>query len=189
MLGAILLSDRTLYALVIDEGLQPEDFYRERHRPIYEAMLGLYNENEPIDVLTVTEQLRTLGKLDDVGGAAAVDELAGAVPGRRQRPPLRADRPRARAAAAAARDDLRDPGERARPRARCPRELVEQAERAMLEVAHDDRQRTSARSATSCTTRSTSWQRLSRRGHVAHRHAVGLQATSTRSPAASSPAT
>src|SRR3954468_7944784 len=39
VLGAILISDRTLYALVIEEGLKPEDFYRERHPLIYDAML------------------------------------------------------------------------------------------------------------------------------------------------------
>ncbi len=44
VLGAILLSDRSLYALVIEEGLRAEDFYRDRHGAIYEAMLALYNE-------------------------------------------------------------------------------------------------------------------------------------------------
>jgi replicative DNA helicase len=138
VLGAILLSDRTLYALVIDEGLKPEDFYRERHRLIYEAMLGLYADNEPIDVLTVTEQLRTLGKLDDVGGGAAVDSLAGAVP-----------------AAGNARRYAQIVREHALMRrllgttyeiqaqvlnnSALPREIIEQAERAMFEVAHDDR--------------------------------------------------
>ena len=73
VLGAILLSDRSLYALVIEEGLRPEDFYRERHGLIYESMLALYNESEPVDVLTVTDRLRQLGKLDGIGGAAAVD--------------------------------------------------------------------------------------------------------------------
>src|SRR5438045_942874 len=80
VLGAILLSDRTLYALVIDEGLKADDFYRERHSAIYESILELYAENDPVDVLTVTEHLRARGKLDDVGGPAAVDALAGAVP-------------------------------------------------------------------------------------------------------------
>ena len=42
-----------MYGLVIEEGLRGEDFYRERHRLIYEAMLALYRDNEPIDVLTV----------------------------------------------------------------------------------------------------------------------------------------
>src|SRR5271154_2466250 len=52
VLGAILISDRAMYALVIEEGLQPKDFYRERHGEIYAAMLALYEENEPIDDLT-----------------------------------------------------------------------------------------------------------------------------------------
>src|SRR2546421_10781676 len=80
VLGAILLSDRSLYALVIEEGLRPEDFYRERHAAIYEAMLALYNESEPVDVLTVTDRLRQTGKLEDIGGQASVDELTGLVP-------------------------------------------------------------------------------------------------------------
>ena len=46
VLGGILLSDRAMYGLVIEEGLKPEDFYRERHRLIYESMLALYRETE-----------------------------------------------------------------------------------------------------------------------------------------------
>ena len=81
VLGAMLLSDRAMYALVIEEGLKPDDFYRDRHRLIYESMLALYRETEPIDVLTVSEHLRSAGKLQDAGGKAAVDELTGGVPG------------------------------------------------------------------------------------------------------------
>src|SRR5271168_5322607 len=80
VLGAILLSDRSLYALVIEEGLRAEDFYRDRHGVIYEAMLALYDESEPVDVLTVTDRLRQTGKLQEIGGAATVDELTGVVP-------------------------------------------------------------------------------------------------------------
>src|SRR6201997_5724333 len=68
VLGAILLSDRSLYALVIEEGLRPDDFYRERHAAIYEAMLALYNESEPVDVLTVIDRLRQTNKLQEIGG-------------------------------------------------------------------------------------------------------------------------
>ena len=81
VLGGILLSDRAMYGLVIEEGLKPEDFYRERHRTIYEAMLSLYRDNEPIDVLTVSEQLLQTGRLQEAGGKAAIDELTGGVPG------------------------------------------------------------------------------------------------------------
>src|SRR3712207_4694237 len=80
VLGAILLSDRTLYALVIEEGLKADDFYRRRHQLVYESMLALYSESEPIDVLTVTEHLRSRGMLDDAGGQGAVDSLAASVP-------------------------------------------------------------------------------------------------------------
>jgi len=80
VLGAILLSERSVYALVIEEGLRPTHFYRERHRRIYEAMLRLYAANEPIDPLTIAEDLRQHGQLQAAGGAAAIDELAGAVP-------------------------------------------------------------------------------------------------------------
>jgi len=68
VLGGILLSDRAMYGLVIEEGLKAEDFYRERHRIIYESMLALYRETEPIDVLTVSEHLRSTGKIEEAGG-------------------------------------------------------------------------------------------------------------------------
>src|SRR4028118_299549 len=81
VLGGILLSDRTMYGLVIEEGLKAEDFYRDRHRPLYEPTLALYRESEPIDVLTVSEHLRSTGKLEQAGGKAAIDELTGGGPG------------------------------------------------------------------------------------------------------------
>src|SRR5713101_4476387 len=81
VLGAILLSaDRSMYALVIEEGLRPEDFYREHHGTIYVAMLALYQESEPVDVLTVIDRLGQMGKLELIGGRASVDELTGIVP-------------------------------------------------------------------------------------------------------------
>src|SRR3712207_1418920 len=140
VLGAILLSDRALYALVIEEGLKPDDFYRRRHELVYEAMLDLYGESEPIDVLTVTERMRSRNTLEEAGGQAAVDELAGSVP-----------------AAANARHYARIVREHSLMRrlltatyeiqasvadnAGEARDLVEQAERVMLDVAHDDRQK------------------------------------------------
>src|SRR5580698_10192098 len=55
VLGEILLSERAMYSLVIEEGLRAEDFYRERHRVIFAAMLGLYERSEAIDTVTVTD--------------------------------------------------------------------------------------------------------------------------------------
>ncbi len=138
VLGAILLSDRTLYALIIDEGLKPEDFYRERHRSIYESILELYADNEPVDVLTVTEHLRSAGKLDDVGGPAAVDALAGSVPAAgnvRRYAKIVRDHALLRRLLNKAYAIQADVLSNAAP----ADQLVEQAERAMFEVAHDER--------------------------------------------------
>ena len=139
VLGAILLSDRALYALVIEEGLRPDDFYREHHGTIYSAMLALYNESEPVDELTVIDRLRSMGKLEDVGGRAAVDELAGMVPAvghaRRYAQIVREQALLRRLLQASYEVQEKVLGHDAPPR-----ELVEQAEKAMLEVSRDDRQ-------------------------------------------------
>src|ERR687898_3400356 len=77
VLGAVLLSDTALPALIIDERLHPDDFYRESHGRIYQAMLDLHTLGEPVDALTLVEHLKQAGDLEDVGGRAAVDLLAG----------------------------------------------------------------------------------------------------------------
>jgi replicative DNA helicase len=139
VLGAILLSDRSLYALVIEEGLRSEDFYRERHGTIYEAMLALYTDSEPVDVLTVVDRLRQMGKLEKIGGQAAVDELTGVVPAaghaRRYAQIVRENALLRRLLSASYEIQESVLGHQAPPR-----ELVEQAEKSMLEVARDDRQ-------------------------------------------------
>jgi replicative DNA helicase len=140
VLGGILLSDRAMYGLVIEEGLKPEDFYRDRHRLIYESMLMLYRESEPIDVLTVSEHLKSTGKLEQAGGKAAIDELTGGVPGlggiRRY-----AQIVREHALMRRLLSTTYEIQASVLNHAAAPRDLVEQAERAMLEVAHDDRQK------------------------------------------------
>src|ERR687885_562419 len=80
VLGAVLLSDTALPALIIDERLQPEDFYRESHARIYQAMLDLHTLGEPVDALTLVEPLKQGGDLGAGGGPAAVEFLAGSVP-------------------------------------------------------------------------------------------------------------
>src|SRR5678816_3090271 len=57
VLGAILLEGRETLPRVI-ELLKPSDFYTEAHRLTYQAMLTLFNRSEPVDVLTLTEELR-----------------------------------------------------------------------------------------------------------------------------------
>jgi len=78
VLGSMLL-ERDAIARVV-ELVRPEDFYREAHRIIYEAVVDLFERGEPADLLTVTERLRDLGRLDDVGGASYLSTLVNAVP-------------------------------------------------------------------------------------------------------------
>ena len=78
VLGAMLL-EREAIAKVMEK-LRAEDFYREAHKVIFNAMLELYNRNEAVDLVTVTEVLKKNGKLEDVGGIAYVTSLANSVP-------------------------------------------------------------------------------------------------------------
>src|ERR671921_328502 len=140
VLGAVLQSDRTHYAYIIEQGLRQEDFYRERHRVIYDSVVALFNGSEAIDVLTVTEHLRARGKLEDAGGQAEIDALTAAAPSvgaLRQYGQIVKDRALLRNLLAATYDiQASVHGHEA-----LPRELVERAERTILEVAHDDRQK------------------------------------------------
>jgi replicative DNA helicase len=138
VLGAMLLSDRTHYAFVIEEGLKTDDFYRERHREVYESMLALFTAGESIDGLTVTEHLRARGRLDAAGGQAEIDALTAAVPAvgnLRQYAQIVRERALLRRLLAAAYAIQASVHGHEAP----PREIVERAERAVLEVAHDDR--------------------------------------------------
>jgi replicative DNA helicase len=58
------------------EVLRPEHFYRMSHRAIYEAMLDLFDRTEPVDILTLVDSLRKMGKLDVAGGPEYVATLA-----------------------------------------------------------------------------------------------------------------
>lgn len=73
VLGALMLEKDAL-TMVIDI-LKPETFYRESHAFIYEAIVTLFNNSEPIDLLTVTNQLRKNGTLEQAGGAYYITEL------------------------------------------------------------------------------------------------------------------
>ena len=138
VLGAVLLSDKPMYQYVVSDNLQPEDFYRERHQLVFESMLALWRENEPIDVLTVTEHLRARGKLQDAGGQAEIDGLTAAAPSVgairayakivKERSLLRRVLTTTYEIQASVHSHELD-----------PREIVEHAERSILEVAHDDR--------------------------------------------------
>ena len=140
VLGAVLLSDTALPALIIDERLQPEDFYREAHGLIFQAMLDLHTVGEPVDALTLVEHLKQAGLLENVGGRAAVDLLAGSVPAvgnvRQYARIVRENAMLRRLLRASYEIQARVHSHEAPPR-----ELVDLAERSILEVAHDDRRK------------------------------------------------
>src|ERR687895_1940002 len=78
VIGAMLVSETAVAAVA--ERLSPEDFYSEVHRIIYGAMTRLYSRGEPIDQLTLTNELRTMGEFDKVGGRAYVFQIVESVP-------------------------------------------------------------------------------------------------------------
>jgi replicative DNA helicase len=141
VLGAILLDERHLHALLVDEQLRPEHFYREQHAAIFGAMLDLYKDDRKIDHLTVAERLQQNHQLESIGGPEMIEELAAWVPATGHASEYgRIVREHAQMRALLTATYQIQAGVRNREAA--PRELLEQAERAMLEVAHDDRQRT-----------------------------------------------
>lgn len=79
VLGAVLLSD-TAMRPVLEAGLRPEHFYRERHGFVFQAMVELHDAQGGIDPITLTNRLRDNGTLHAAGGHAAVESLAGPVP-------------------------------------------------------------------------------------------------------------
>jgi len=78
VLGGILIDNNALDRAV--EFIGADDFYREAHRKILRAMQDLNQRGEPVDLVTLTDVLRTRGELQDVGGAAYLGELVEKVP-------------------------------------------------------------------------------------------------------------
>lgn len=67
VLGALLIESKTLDE--VNAILKPESFYKETHQKIYRAILNLKDQSKAIDILTVANELRSAGLLDEVGGA------------------------------------------------------------------------------------------------------------------------
>jgi replicative DNA helicase len=78
VLGAILINNQAFNqaAEVIDAG----DFYRDAHRRIFEKMVGLTDRGNPVDLLTLKDELGRSGELDEVGGPAYISALTDGVP-------------------------------------------------------------------------------------------------------------
>jgi replicative DNA helicase len=74
ILGAILTSPNA-YARISDL-IKPEDFYKPANKEIFSTIRNLYERNEPVDIVTVSEKLKENGKLEEVGGRDYVTDLA-----------------------------------------------------------------------------------------------------------------
>jgi replicative DNA helicase len=139
VLGSILIAEQALDAILVDTEakLAPEDFYRGRHELIFRAMLRLKEKAspEPVDALTVCEELNRAGQLEDAGGEAYVHSLPTPVPTpghARHYARIVKEHSLMRRLLETARtiqeEVLAFSGD--------PRELVERAERAVFQVAH-----------------------------------------------------
>ena len=78
VLGSLLIDPDAIYEVA--NFLKAEAFYRVQNKWIFESILRLYERREPVDLLTLTEELRRQEKLNDVGGEAYVIDLINAVP-------------------------------------------------------------------------------------------------------------
>lgn len=78
LLGALLIDSDAI--VKIADQLTPGDFYDPKHQHIYEAAKQLYDKHSPIDVLTLSDQLKSNDMLEEVGGAAYLTELTNFVP-------------------------------------------------------------------------------------------------------------
>src|SRR5436189_3169612 len=78
LLGSLIIDSDSF--VKIADLLKPDDFFNDKHRNIFEAMRNLHDKHSPIDILTLSEQLKGAGMLDAVGGASYLTELTNYVP-------------------------------------------------------------------------------------------------------------
>ncbi len=77
-LGSIMLRPDAMHEVV--DTIDPNDFYAEKHRIIYAAMLSLLGKNEPIDLLSLSSKMKERKQLEQVGGSSYLTELVNSVP-------------------------------------------------------------------------------------------------------------
>jgi replicative DNA helicase len=139
VLGAMLVAgEAAIGPIVVDVHLRSDDFYRDSHRAIFDAIIALHNKNEAADQLTVCAELEERGQLDKAGGKPYVYQLAAAMPAAgnarhygqlvKEQAVLRRLLGTAQSIQA---NVMARRGE--------PHQLVEDAERSLFEVAHSER--------------------------------------------------
>jgi replicative DNA helicase len=80
VLGSVLLDPAKVMDLCIQSQLGPESFYIPAHRTIYDVLLEMTKEGSVIDVLTLSERLKSAGRLDSIGGSVYLDRLIDSTP-------------------------------------------------------------------------------------------------------------
>ncbi|MGH3091087.1 MAG: DnaB-like helicase N-terminal domain-containing protein, partial [Gaiellaceae bacterium] len=80
VLGAMMLAPGAIAAVSEVLSADGREFYRESHAKVFRAGLDLYAKGEPVDAITLVDQLDERGELEDVGGKVRVHELAALVP-------------------------------------------------------------------------------------------------------------
>ena len=78
LLGAILIDDDVLAD--VSETVKPQDFYDKRHQLIFKSMMHLYEQHKPVDLLTLTEELKKTDNFETIGGSTYLTELTNYVP-------------------------------------------------------------------------------------------------------------
>lgn len=78
VLGSLLIDPEGIP--LVSDWLAPDDFWREAHREIYQAMLDLYQHRTPADLITLSDELARRGKLEDIGGQSYISSLGNSVP-------------------------------------------------------------------------------------------------------------
>ncbi|WP_368293440.1 replicative DNA helicase [Dehalobacter sp. TBBPA1] len=78
VLGALMLDPQKGSAVF--EILRPEDFYRDNHKNIYLVIRDIFEKGDPVDLVTVAENLRQAGRLESIGGIGTISQIAGSVP-------------------------------------------------------------------------------------------------------------
>ncbi|QQY80792.1 replicative DNA helicase [Keratinibaculum paraultunense] len=77
VLGAMLINQEAINTAI--EQLAPEDFYKEANKEIFKAMIELYKRNEPVDIITLSEELKRKDILENIGGVTYLTSLSGGV--------------------------------------------------------------------------------------------------------------
>ena len=78
LLGSLMLKPESVHEIA--DSISPDSFYADKHRVVFEAMLSLMERGEPVDIITVSAELKSRGNLERSGGSASLAEIVSSVP-------------------------------------------------------------------------------------------------------------